>query len=266
MTGSFPEHYKFVRRRRRGARRSRAGGDGGGFGDGIGKDFESLEQLDVAGGLQLVRGKVAFGGGAQGGGFGGERDLDVRLDAAMPEGTFVRGKPFLNGQEEGGAVGELELAQDGAGAEGGLADESGAVGVVQGAGHDLGVAGGAAVNEDGQGDVRGDAAGLDRDRGDDAAGVLFPEDVARLEEQAGGGDGFVEDAAGIVAEVKNKPWRPCRLISSRALRRSGRLPFAEHGDAQMGQAGAGQALPGDVVELDGGADDFDFAAAGRRGD
>ena len=108
-------------------------------------------------------------------------------------------------------VGQCERVQDRAGAKGGRADQGRPPGVLQGAGDDLSRAGSALVDQDHHRDGGRNPAWLDRNEFRHPLGVLFLEHRTALQELAGDPFGFAQQAARVVAQVKDQPGSPLRL-------------------------------------------------------
>jgi hypothetical protein len=131
-----------------------------------------------------------------------ERDVVVvALNEASGGSVVVVGR-----EGQTGVLGDLEDGLDEAFAEGGFADDEGAVVVLQGAGDDLSRGGGVAVDED---DDRVFvrtllAVGGAVDLVGEGAAALGDDDLAFLEELVGHVDGFVEQSAGVAAEVDDE--------------------------------------------------------------
>ena len=134
----------------------------------------------------------------------------VALDEAAGRRVVVVG-----GEGEAGVFGDLEDGLDEALAEGGFADDQGAVMILQRAGDDLSGGGGVAVDEDDDG-ILGSffAARGAIDLVGEGAAALGDDDLALLEELVGHVDGFVEQAAGIAAQVEDEAVDARRSLSS----------------------------------------------------
>ena len=131
-----------------------------------------------------------------------ERDvIVVALDEAAGRSVVV-----IGGEGEAGVFGDLEDGLDEALAEGGFTDDEGAVVILKRAGDDLGGGGGVAVDEDDDGVLVGTllAAGGAVDLVREGATALGDDDLSLLEELVGHVDGFVEEAAGVAAEVEDE--------------------------------------------------------------
>ena len=131
-----------------------------------------------------------------------ERDVVVvALDEASGGSVVVVG-----GEGEAGVFADLEDGLDEALAEGGFAYDEGAVVVLQGSGDDLGGGCGVAIDEDDDGVLVGAllTVGGAVDLVREGAAVLGDDDLALLEELVGHVDGFVEEPAGVAAEVDDE--------------------------------------------------------------
>ena len=130
-----------------------------------------------------------------------ERDVVVvALDEAAGGRVVVVGR-----EGEAGVFGDLEDGLDEALAEGGFADDEGAVVILQGAGDDLGGRGGVAIDEDDDGELRPLlAVGGAVDLVGEGAAALRDDDLTLVEKLVAHVDGFVEQAAGVAAEIDEK--------------------------------------------------------------
>ena len=123
----------------------------------------------------------------------------------MPDHPPPRCEPFLNSQQECRTVGKTEFAQYGARAKGCLAHQIGAMCVLQSPRHDLCGAGSAGVDQNHHGDIGCSAARPHLYLLDLPFGVLFQQYVTTAEKLAGDANRLVQQAAGIIAQVQNKP-------------------------------------------------------------
>ena len=165
----------------------------------------------------------------------------VALDEAAGRRVVV-----IGGEGEAGVLGDLEDGLDEALAEGGFADDEGAVVILQSAGDDLSGRGGVAVDEDDDGELRalfavGGAVDLVRE----GAAALRDDDLALLEELVGDVDGFVEQTAGVAAEVEDQAVEVAEVVERVAYFAAGGLH--EAGDVDVADAGTDQ-----EGEIDGG--------------
>jgi hypothetical protein len=110
-----------------------------------------------------------------------------------------------SGEGETGVLRERSDGLDQALAEGGFADDQAAIVILHGAGNDFGSGGGIVVDDDDQrhGHALITAHGIERAVGGVAA-VIGNDELALLEEHIADGDGFVEQAAGVAAEVEDQ--------------------------------------------------------------
>lgn len=130
-----------------------------------------------------------------------EGDVVVRALDESPRGGVV----VVGGEGEAGVLGDLEDGLDEAFAEGGFADDESTVVILECPGDDLSGGGGVAIDEDNDGVLAGvGAAGGAVDLVGEGASTLRDDDLAFLEELVGHIDGFVEEAAGVAAEVDNE--------------------------------------------------------------
>jgi hypothetical protein len=222
--------------------------------------------LGVAAGLQLLRREAFFR-------FGQHRQSGQRLrhhhiggDAVVPDHAARRGQPFLRGQQQRRPILQRERAEHRAGAEGGLAHQFGAIGVLQRPRHDLRRAGAALVNQHHHRQRDGRALFLHRHGFHLPLGVLLQQHIAAAQEVARRGDALVQQAARIVAQIQDKPGQVLLLDRRQGLVEVTVDAVAELGDAHVGQGGARQLVPGNIVDRDPGAHNRHIArVAGGRG-
>ena len=101
------------------------------------QDLDGAQKLPVSAGLKLGRGHGALVLREQGRNILSQRNLDLRGNAFMPEGLAVGREPFLNRQQQSGAVGQIELSEHRSGAKGRFADQFRAASIPQRAGDDF---------------------------------------------------------------------------------------------------------------------------------
>ena len=122
----------------------------------------------------------------------------------MPYGVTGGREPFLDRQKQGRPVGQRELLEHGAGAEGCLSHQQGPMGITECACHDLGGARRAHVNEDDEGQARQQASRFYGHGGRRARGISLEHYIALCQELARHPYGLVEQPSGVVSEVKDE--------------------------------------------------------------
>ena len=112
---------------------------------------------------------------------------------------------MIGGESETGILGDGEDGLNEAFAESGFADDQCAIVILQGAGDDFSSRGCVSVDEDDDRELRTFfAVGGTVDLVGEGAAALGDDDLALLEELVRGIDGFIEEAAGVAAEIEDE--------------------------------------------------------------
>jgi len=164
-----------------------------------------------------------------------ERDvIIVALNEAAGRCVVV-----IGGESETGVFGDLEDGLDQALAECGFADDECAVVILQCAGDDLSRRSSVAIDQDDDGELWSVFAARGAiDLVGEGAAALRDDDLTLLQELVGHIDGFVQEAAGVAAEVKHETVDVTELVERVADFVAG--GFDEARDVNVADAGAKQ--------------------------
>ena len=146
---------------------------------------------------------------------------------------------MIGGEGEAGVFGDLKDGLDEALAEGGFADDESAVVILQGAGDDLSRGCRVAIDQDDDGELWSLLAASGAiDLIGEGATALGDDDLAFLKELVGHIDCFVQETAGVAAEVEDEAVDVAELVERVADFVAG--GFDEAGDVDVADAGAKQ--------------------------
>jgi len=220
-------------------------------------------ELCVPAAPQLARGDGLLAARHQGQGIVGQGHRHVGLEALFPDDPAGGREPLLGGHEDGRAVGQGELQQDGSGAKGCLAHHRGPLRVLQRPGHDLGRAGRPLVDEDREGEIEGGALSLHGNGLRLTRGIAHQQGIAGREELADGADGLAQQTPGVVAQVEDDPLQSLLLDGGQGFGQIVADPGTERRKSHEGHVGARNWLPGQALQGDAGPGDGHFPRLAR---